>query len=95
VGLIYETTPEQFKAIIAEMQTIIDAHPHTLPGETRVRLHEFDSSAIVIMVLYFVDTLEYDVYLSVREEINYQIIDIVKKHGSSFAYPTTSVIMKK
>jgi len=95
VGLTYETTPEQFKAIIAEMQTVIDAHPHTLPGETRVRLHEFDSSAIVIMVLYFVDTLEFDVYLSVREEINYHIIDIVKKHGSNFAYPTTSVIMKK
>lgn len=92
VGLTYETSPEQFKAIISEMQSVIDAHPHTLPGETRVRLHEFDSSSVIIMVLYFVDTLEYDVYLSVREEINYHIINIVKKHGSSFAYPVTRVI---
>lgn len=95
VGLTYETSPEQFKAIITEMQKVIDDHPHTLPGETRVRMHEFEASAISIMVLYFVDTLEFDVYLAVREEINYHIIDIVNKHGGSFAYPTTSVIMKK
>ncbi len=94
VGLTYETSSEKFKAIIAEMQTFIDAHPQTLPGETRVRMHEFESSSISIMVLYFVNTLEFDIYLAVREEINYAIIDIVNKHGGSFAYPTTSVIMK-
>lgn len=95
IGLTYETSSEQFKNIIADIQAMIEAHPHTLPGETHVRLHEFDSSAIVVMVLYFVDTLEYEVYLSVREEINYQIIDIVKKHGSSFAYPTTRILKEK
>lgn len=94
IGLTYETSPEQFKNIIAEMQSYIDKHPHVLPGETRIRLFEFDASSINIMVLYFVDTLEYDVYLDVREEINYQIIEIVRKHGGSFAYPTTAVVMK-
>jgi MscS family membrane protein len=94
VGLTYETTSEQFKKIIADIQQFIEFHNHTLKGETRVRLNEFDSSAINIMVLYFVDTLEYDVYLDVREEINYKIIEIVQKHGSNFAYPTTTVLMK-
>jgi MscS family membrane protein len=46
------------------------------------------------MVLYFVDTLEYDVYLDVREEINYKIIEIVRQNGSSFAYPTSTVFVK-
>ena len=95
VRLTYETTPEKFKAIVADIQLFIEQHKHTLVGETRVRLNEFDSSAINIMVLYFVDTLEYDVYLNVREEINYKIIEIVQSHGSNFAYPTTTVLMKK
>jgi MscS family membrane protein len=94
IGLTYETSSEQLKNIISEMQVFIDKHPHTLSDETRIRLFEFGPSSLNIMVLYFVDTLEYNVYLDVREEINYKIIEIVKKHGSSFAYPTTTVLMK-
>ena len=95
IGLTYDTRPEQLQAIVAEVQQYIQTHAHVLPGETRVRTYEFDASSINIMVVYFVDTLEYDVYLDVRQEINYRIMEIVERNGSSFAYPTTTVIMKK
>jgi MscS family membrane protein len=94
IGLTYDTKASQFKKIIAEIQEYIEKHPHVLPNETRVRLFEFDSSSLNIMVLYFVDTLEYDIYLDVREEINYRIMEIVESYGAFFAYPTTTVIMK-
>ncbi len=95
IGLTYETTPDQFKNIIEELKLYLDNHPHIYKIETRVNLHDFDASAVNIMVMYFVDTMEYDVYLNVREEINYKIMEIVERHGSSFAYPTTSVWVKK
>jgi len=95
IGLTYDTKPEQYKLIIAEIKKFIDDHEQTINGETRVRLHEFGASSINIMILYFVNTLEFDVYLDVREEINYKIIDIVQKHGSSFAFPTTTVHLQK
>ncbi len=95
VGLTYETKPEQLKKIVSEIQAFIKDHPHTLSDETRVRMYEFDTSSINIMVLYFVDTLEYDVYLDVRQEINYKIMDIVAENGSDFAYPTTTVFVKE
>ncbi|OFY87102.1 MAG: hypothetical protein A3F72_16470 [Bacteroidetes bacterium RIFCSPLOWO2_12_FULL_35_15] len=95
IGLAYETKPEQLKSIVSETQNYIDAHGHTLNGETRVRFHDLNSSAINIMIVYFVDTMEYDVYLNVREEINYKIMEIVAKNGSSFAYPTQTVYLKQ
>lgn len=95
IGLTYETKPEQLKNIISEIQNFIDKHSHTLHGETRVLFHDFDSTSINIMVLYFVDTMEYDVYLNVRQEINYKIIEIVSKNAASFAYPTQTVYVKK
>lgn len=95
IGLAYETKPEQLKSIVSETQNYIDAHSHTLNGETRVRFHDLNSSAINIMIVYFVDTMEYDVYLNVREEINYKIMEIVAKNGCSFAYPTQTVYLKK
>jgi MscS family membrane protein len=94
IGLTYETKADQFKTIISEIQTFIENHAHTLKDETRIRLFDFDASSVNIMVLYFVDTLEYDVYLDVRQEINFKIMEIVEKNGTTFAYPTTAVIMK-
>lgn len=95
LGLTYDTKALQFKKIIAEIKSAIEAHPHILAGETRITLYEFDASSINITVLYFVDTLEYDVYIQVRQELNYKIMEIIESNGASFAYPTTTVIMKK
>jgi MscS family membrane protein len=95
IGLTYQTSPEKLKNIIREIHHYIDTHSHVLPHETRVRLFEFDKSSINILVLYFVNTLEYDTYLDVRQEINYAILDIVQRNGGEFAYPTTSVYIKK
>lgn len=95
ISLTYETKIAQFKSIVAEIQAYIDNHPHIYHEETRVRVYDFGASGINIKILYFVDTMEYDVYLNVREEINFKIMDIVERNGSSFAYPTTAVIMKE
>jgi MscS family membrane protein len=95
IGLTYNTTESQFKAIINDIKEYIDEHPQTLNGETRVRLHEFGDSSINILVSYLVDTIDLDIYLNVREEINYKIMAIVMKHGSSFAFPSRTVYLEK
>jgi MscS family membrane protein len=94
IGLTYDTKVSQLKKIITELHSAIENHAHILQGETRVSLFEFDASALNITVLYFVDTLEYDVYIKVREEINYIIMEIVEANDASFAYPTRTLIMK-
>lgn len=95
IGLTYETKPSQFKKIIDEIHRFVEAHPHTVNGETKVRLFEFGDSSINVMILYFVDTMDLDVYLSVREEINYKIMEIVEANDSGFAYPTQTLYVKK
>ena len=93
IGLTYETKGEQFKSIVADIKSFIDSNPNTIKEETRVRLIGFDSNSVNIMVLYFVDSIDYNIYLNVREEINYKILEIVEKHGSSFAHPTIPIVV--
>jgi MscS family membrane protein len=38
--------------------------------------------------------MDWLVYLDVKQEINLKIMEIVKKHGSDFAYPTTTVYLQ-
>lgn len=94
VSLVYETTTEQFKNILADIRAFIDNHPHIAASDNQVSLFNFGDSGINIGITYFVNTKDYDIYLNVREEVNFKIMEIIQKRGSDFAYPTTAVIMK-
>ena len=94
VGLTYETSIDQIKAIVADIQQMIDLHEKT-NDETEVRFQEFGSSSLDIMVLYFVNSPEWEDLIDVKEEINYKIMEIIKKHNSNFAFPSTTVYLQK
>lgn len=94
IGVTYDTSVEQVKAIVADIQKYIDDHPNT-NQDGRVRFLEFGDSSLDIMVQYFVDTMDWMVYIEIREDINFKIMEIVKKHGSSFAFPSRSVYLEK
>ncbi len=94
VGLTYDTGIDQMKAIVKDIQDYVDNHPNT-NQDGRVRFKEFGSSSLNIMVMYFVDTMDWTTYLDVKEEINYRIMEIVKTHEASFAFPSTSLYIEK
>lgn len=94
VGVTYSTQPRQLKAIVHDIQQYIDQHPNT-NQDGKVRFHDFGASSLDIMVLFFVDTMDWTTYLDVKEEILYKIMEIVKEHGAEFAFPSTSVYIEK
>ncbi len=94
IGLTYDTRIEQMKAIVTDVQKLIDDHPRTT-SDGKVRFQEFNASSLDILVQYLVDTMDWTIYLDVKEEINYKIMDIVEKHGCSFAFPSTSLYIEK
>jgi MscS family membrane protein len=92
-SLIYNTPPDKLNAIIEDVQKLIDTHPNT-NDEGRARLFELAKSGIDIRVIYFITTADWNLYVDLRQEINFKIMEIVKKHGSEFAYPTSTVFNK-
>lgn len=94
VGLTYETSVEQIKEIVDGIQTMVDDHPKT-NDEGKVRFQEFGSSSLDVLVIYFVDSPSWDDLIDVREDINYKIMEIIKKHNSDFAFPSTTVYLQK
>ena len=94
IGLTYETTPAQIKAIVSEIQEMINKHAKT-NQDGRVRFQEFGSSSLDIMVMYFVDSSKWEDLIDVKEDVNYKIMEIVNKHNSDFAFPSTTVYLQK
>ena len=94
IGLTYETTAAQMKEIVSDLQIMVDEHPKT-NQDGRIRFQEFGSSSLDILVMYFVDSPKWGDLIDVKEDINYKIMEIVKKHNSDFAFPSTTVYLQK
>lgn len=94
LGLTYSTTAEQIKVIVQDVQSLIDQHEHT-NQDGKVRFMEFGASSLEIMVLYYIDTMDWDLYLRIKEEINFSIMEIVQRHGSDFAFPSQTVYLEQ
>jgi MscS family membrane protein len=90
IGVTYDSTEEQLKSIVTDIQKYIDEHPNT-NQDGEIHFMEFGASSLDIMVLYFIDTMDWSVYLRIKEEINFEIMRIVQKHGADFAFPTQTI----
>jgi MscS family membrane protein len=94
VGLTYETSINQIKEIVSDIQKMINLHTKT-NQDGKVRFQEFGSSSLDIMVMYFVDSPRWEDLIDTKEDINYKIMEIIKKHKSDFAFPSSTVYLQK
>jgi len=94
IGLTYEASIEQIKTVVKQIQEMIDKHPKT-NQDGRVRFQEFGGSSLDIMVMYFVDSPNWDDLIDTKQDINYQIMEIVQNNKCDFAFPSTTVYLQK
>ena len=94
IGLTYDTSVDNIKSIVKDIQSLIDDHPMT-NQDGRVRFLNFGASSLDIMVLYYVNSPDWEVLIDAQQKINYDIIDIVNKYKCEFAFPSTSVYIEK
>lgn len=93
VGVTYGTSSEQIRNICHDIQIVLDDHELT-NMDGRVVFDGFGASSLDILVFYFIDTQDYNVFLQVKENVNFKIMEIVEKHKSSFAFPTRTIHME-
>jgi MscS family membrane protein len=91
IGLTYNTPVEDIRAIADKITTYINSHPQT-NDDAIVTFENFGSSSLDLQVLYYIQMMDYNPYLKVKEEINFKIIEIVQQSPGDFAFPTQTVI---
>jgi len=95
LGLRYETTPDQLRHVIAGLRGILLAHPKVLPDPLRVRLVGFGAYSIDLEMFAYVDTMDFDEFLAVREDIFLRVMDVVAASGSGFAFPSSTTYLAR
>lgn len=87
IGLRYETTPDQIRYILVEVQMMLYAHPKVLPEPLWVRFLGFGDYSLNVGVFAYIGVTDYTESLEIAEDLNLRIMDIVAAAGSDFAFP--------
>ncbi len=90
IGLKFDTPSEVMLKITKEIEKFVNDHPAT-SEDTLVTFDSFGESSLNIQVLYFIEIVEYNDYMRIRQEINYGIMRIVKENHAGFAFPSQTV----
>ena len=90
IGLTFNTKASQLKAIVASIQHILDENPE-IAMEGQTRFTKIGAFSLEIRIEYFVTTIDWDTFLRVQEEVNFQILEIIERHGGTIAYPSQTV----
>jgi MscS family membrane protein len=91
IGVRYETSPEQLRYLLVRIREALLGHPKIQPDDVRVRFVGFGASSLDIELFAYVKTTKRPEFLSVREEIFLQVMDIVNDSGTGFAFPSQTL----
>jgi MscS family membrane protein len=94
LALTYQTTPDQIRRIRDEIETLLEEHSLVWPDKIIVRFKGFSASSLDIEVIAWVATRDFNIFRAAREEIYLKYMQIVRRAGSEFAYPTSTVFVK-
>lgn len=97
INLIYSTSVEQFKNICSDLENYINKNGDFSinPGqENFVKVTELGASSIDLTILCYLKPVDYTNFSEVKQNLIFEIIKVVKKHCSDFAFPTRSIYIE-
>lgn len=90
-GVIYQTSLEQLKKIPRIVENIITNIPET--SFDRAHFASYGDSGLIFEVVYYVLSNDYNKYMNVQQEINFQLKEVFEKEEIEFAYPTQTIFL--
>ena len=95
LGVTYDTTRPQLEKLMADLTAMLKASPDTYEDTAFVRMTGFGDSSINLMVSAYLRTADYGVFLRMQNDLNLNIMDVMKADGVEFAFPSTTVYLEK
>jgi MscS family membrane protein len=92
LGLTYDTTAEQMRRILAEIEAGLRAHPKFHREGSRVRFKALSESSLDVEVDACFDTTDWEEFTLLRQDMLLSILDIIERAGAELAFPTQTVL---
>ncbi len=93
LGLRYETTPDQLRAVLAETRRMLYEHPKVEQSSASIRFTGFEDHALGVDLSCYLLTTNDSEYAAIREDLLLRILEFIKAAGTGFALPSRTVYL--
>jgi len=91
VRLVYGTTAEQMRQVLAGLERAIRAQPLCWPDSVTVKFGTLSPSSLDIDVMAWFRTADWNAFVQIRQDVLLQFMDVVERAGTAFAFPTQTL----
>lgn len=91
VGLRYETTPAQIRAIVKEMRDLLARQPEADLDSVRVRFLRLGAFSLDIELFVYFFATDWNRFLEIQETLLLQVMEIVERAGTQIAFPSQTL----
>jgi len=95
LGLVYSTRAAQVRRVLADVEGALRAHPKLFPEGVSVRLTALGESALNVEVSAWFETTDWGEFTQIRQDLLLEFMAIVERAGTSFAFPTRTVVLDR
>ncbi len=89
----HDTPKEKLKSVVDQIESLIKNHPEIHPETIHVTFNQYLDNGLEIFLYFFTKTTDWGKYLKIREEINFEILNILEKEGVIVALPSSKLIL--
>jgi len=94
-SLRIETTVQQLREVLNNVQTMLNEHQAVEAGTSRIRVASFAGAAFKLELWAYINTSDWAEFTVIRQEIILKIAKIVEAAGTRFAAPTQLTYLYK
>ena len=88
------TTPaEDIKKITKRLKIVIESVEHVIKDSSEINLYELNDYSYDLKIYFYIDVINYEEYLHIRQQVLCMIIDTIQKDGIKLAYPSQSLYL--
>jgi MscS family membrane protein len=94
VGLRYETTPVQIRAVLTGIRELLAQHPSVDQDSVRVRFVRFGSFSLDLDVFAYIFAPDWVQFLEIQEGLLFSVMEIVQRAGAQIAFPSQTMYVE-
>lgn len=91
ISLTHDTDVNTLKKTTERIRKLLDTHDGVEEDSVMVAFDSYTPHSLDILILYVTNTSDFNEFTLIKEELNYEILDVVKNQGLTIALPAQSI----
>ncbi len=94
LGLVYKTSADRIREFVKQSREMLESNKAISSEPVHVYFDEFGKDALEVLFYFYTNTTDWKEYLQIKEQINLQIMDMLKEMEISVAYTSRSIYIE-